>query len=194
MDTSALARFPCVISDNVYEQFEAHDGGGWGALILWTQESPLRFATEFFIAGYTGQYGDGRAAGDRRGQAGGGYGYGNGEGYSYGKYIGGDGGSPYHDCNTNGNFYHDCPREWMTEADLLLLREEARIDAEYRARSERRWALYQNVRDAIGFALCIIAAILMFVVIIIAATMPSRNTSPYIVGGSALHEMQNKSK
>jgi len=82
----------------------------------------------------------------------------------------------------------------MTEADLFLLQEEARIGAEICDRSERRWALYQNVRDAIGFALCIIAAILMFVVIIIAATMPSRNTSPYIVGGSALHEMQNKSK
>jgi hypothetical protein len=196
MDTSALAKFPCVISDNVYEQFKAHDNGEYGALILLIQESPLRFATELFIHGYFGQYGDGRAAGDRRMHHGGGYGYGNGEGEgcSYGKYIGGDGGSPYHDCNTNGNFYRDCPREWMTEADLLLLREEARIGAEIRARSERRWALYQNVRDAIGFALCIIAAILMFVVIIIVATMPSRNTSPYIVGGSALHEMQNKSK
>lgn len=190
MDTADLAKFPCIISDNVYEQFKAHDGGGYGALILWTQESPLRFATEFFIAGYTGQYGDGRGAESEGWQVGGGYGYGNGEGYSYSNYVGGGGGSLHY----HGNFYRDCPREWMTEADLFLLQEKARIDAEICARAERRWALYQNVRDAIGFALCIIAAILMFVVIIIAATMPFRDTSPNIVGGSALHEFQNKDK
>jgi len=188
MNTSDLAKFPCVISDNVYEQFEAHDDGGFGLFVLWTQESPLRFATNFFISGCSGQYGDGRG------------------GYPslcgallpifqcHEEYPAGDGGRQYPRWPTTGNFYHDCPREWMTEADLFLLQEEARIGAEICDRSERRWALYQNVRDAIGFALCIIAAILMFVVIIIAATMPSRNTSPYIVGGSALHEMQNKSK
>jgi len=194
MDTSALAKFPCVISDNVYEQFKAHDGGGWGPAILWSQESPLRFATEFFIAGYTGQYGDGCGAESKGWQRGGGYGYGNGEGCSYGNYVGGDGGSLHYQCNTTGNFYHDCPREWMTETDLFLLQEEARVRHERQTRSERRWALYQNVRDAIGFALCIIAAILMFIVIIIAATMPSRDTSPYIIGGSASHEFQNKDK
>ena len=189
MDTADLAKFPCIISDNVYEQFKAHDGGGYGALILWTQESPLRFATEFFIAGYTGQYGDGRGAESEGWQVGGGYGYGNGEGYSYGNYVGGGGGSLHYQCNTTGNFYHDCPREWMTEADLFLLQEEARVRHERQTRTEQRWVLCQNV--LVSILLIMIFAVFIWVAIWV-ATMPI--TSSDIAAYAAWDEIHNKSK
>lgn len=183
MDTADLAKFPCIISDNVYEQFKAHDDGGHGVLILWAQESPLRFATEFFIAGVAGQVGDGRGTESE------GWllrsGYGNGEGYSYGNHVGG-----------GGNFYHYCPREWMTEADLfllqeeeLLLQEEARVRHERQTRTEQHWVLCQNVLGNI--LLIMIFAVFIWVAIWV-ATMPI--TSSDIAAYAAWDEIHNKSK
>ena len=77
----------------------------------------------------------------------------------------------------------------MTEADLFLLQEEARVRHERQTRTEQRWVLCQNV--LVSILLIMIFAVFIWVAIWV-ATMPI--TSSDIAAYAAWDEIHNKSK